>query len=88
MVGAFVAVFVLTNPYAAFDRSKFINLFTWQLKYSSTGYGVVGQANPRLWLEPLTEQFGAGGVLYLFGGFLIACGFLLWNIERAGGGLP
>jgi 4-amino-4-deoxy-L-arabinose transferase-like glycosyltransferase len=69
LIGAFLAVFVLTNPYAAFDRGRFISVFMWQLKYSSTGYGVTVSENPALWLEPLTEQFGTLGVLYLFGGF-------------------
>lgn len=84
LIAAFLAVFVLTNPYAAFDRSRFIGVFMWQLKYSSTGYGVIGSANPALWLEPLTEQFGTVGVLYLFGGFVLACVFLLRDIGRAG----
>jgi Dolichyl-phosphate-mannose-protein mannosyltransferase len=84
LFGVFLAVFVLTNPYAAFDRSRFISVFLWQIKYSSTGYGVIGSANPALWLEPLTEQFGTLGVLYLFGGFFLACVFLLRDIGRAG----
>ncbi len=84
LIGAFISVFVLTNPYAAFDRSRFISVFMWQLKYSSNGYGVVGQANPALWLEPLTDQFGTAGVLYLFGGFFLACVFLLRDIGRVG----
>jgi hypothetical protein len=84
LIGAFLAVFVLTNPYAAFDRSRFFSVFMWQLKYSSTGYGVVGSANPALWLEPLTDQFGTVGVLYLLGGSLLACVFLLRDIRRAG----
>jgi hypothetical protein len=84
LTGAFLAVFVLTNPYAAFDRSRFISVFMWQLNYSSTGYGVIGSANPALWLEPLTEQFGTVGVLYLFGGFFLACVFLLRDLWHAG----
>ena len=84
LFGAFLAVFVLTNPYAAFDRSRFISVLTWQIKYSSTGYVVVETANPALWLEPLTEQFGVAGVACLFGGFILACVFLLWEIRHAG----
>jgi hypothetical protein len=84
LIGAFLAVFALTNPYAAFDRSRFISVFMWQLNYSSSGYGVVGSANPALWLQPLIEQFGTIGVLYLFGGFFLACVFLLRDIGRAG----
>src|SRR5258706_1795307 len=84
LIGAFISVFVLTNPYAAFDRSRFIRVFMWHLKDSSNGYGVFGQANPDLWLEPLTDQFGTAGVLYLFGGFFLACVFLLRDIGRVG----
>jgi hypothetical protein len=84
LIGAFLAVFVLTNPYAAFDRGRFISVFMWQLNYSSTGAGVVESANPVLWLPTLTEQFGTVAVFYLFGGFLLACVFLLRDITRAG----
>ena len=36
---------------------------------------------------PREDVGAAGGVVYLFGGFLLACGFLLWDIERAGWGI-
>jgi hypothetical protein len=72
VIGVFLAVFVLTNPYALFDHAAFIDRFIWQLKYSSNGYGTVGSANPLLWLDPLQTQFGAVGVIYLLGGFLLA----------------
>jgi hypothetical protein len=76
---------VLTNPYAAADRRGFISTFLWQFKYSSNGYGgVVAAANPVLWFEPLTAQLGIVGVLYLFGGMLLACVFLLRDVRRAG----
>ena len=84
LIGAFLAVFVVTNPYAAFESSIFISVFIWQLKYSSTGYGVIGSPNPAVWLEPLAGQFGTIGVVYLLGGFFLGCVFLLRDIGRAG----
>jgi 4-amino-4-deoxy-L-arabinose transferase-like glycosyltransferase len=84
MIGVFWAAFVLTNPYAAFDRSRFIGLLTWQLKSAAVGYGAVASPNPALWSEPLIAQFGIGGLLYLLGGFVLTCGFLLERIWRGG----
>ena len=84
MIGTFVAVFALTNPYAAADRGRFVKVFLWQLNYSSTGYGVIAPANPLLWLDPLREQFGVVGVVYLLGGFLLACVLLLRDFTGVG----
>jgi hypothetical protein len=84
LIGAFFAVFILTNPYAAFDRSRFISVVMGQLKLAATGYGIVQSANPAVWLDPLTEQFGLAGVLYLFSGVVLASTLVVRDIRRAG----
>ena len=84
MIGLFLAVFALTNPYAAADRHAFINSFLSQIKYSSTGHGVVEPANPFLWLPVLLHEFGTVGVIYLFGGLLLSLGFAVAGLRREG----
>jgi hypothetical protein len=84
LIGIFLAVFALTNPYAVADHHSFIAGFIWQLKYSSTGHGVVEPRNPLLWLPPLLNQFGAIGVIYLFAGLLLSLGFALGHLWRDG----
>ena len=84
MIGIFLLVFALTNPYAAADFHGFINSFRSQLKYSSTGHGVVEPANPLLWLPPLVNEFGITGVIYLFGGLLLSFGLAIAGLRRAG----
>jgi hypothetical protein len=84
IVGVFAATFTLTNPYAVFDYRSFVSMFIGQLRTSSTGFGIVQPASPLLWLEPLREQFGIVGMLYLFGGFALACIFLARDIRRGG----
>jgi hypothetical protein len=84
MVAIFLVIFALTNPYSVRDANAFINGFIWQLNYSSTGHGVVEPANPALWWRPLMEQFGIAGVLYLFGGFFLACVFFFLGVRRVG----
>jgi hypothetical protein len=84
MIGVFLAVFALTNPYAVADRHAFYDSFMWQLNYSAAGHGVVESANPALWWRPLTAEFGVAGVLYLFSGFLLACLFAFRDILLAG----
>ncbi len=84
MIGVFLAVFALTNPYAVRDHYAFFKGFIWQLKYSATGHGVVEPANPLLWWPQLTEQFGVVGALYLFIGFFLAAVLLFRGIRRVG----
>ncbi len=84
MIGVFLAAFALTNPYAVRDFYAFVAGFVRQLKYSSTGHGLVEPANPALWWPQLTAQFGVAGTLYLFSGLLLAAVFLFRGIRRAG----
>jgi 4-amino-4-deoxy-L-arabinose transferase-like glycosyltransferase len=84
MIGAFSAVFILTNPYAAAEREVFISTFKWQLNYSATGYGIAGLSNPALWLDPLLQQFGSLGVLYLVAGFMLSVFFLSQDLVNVG----
>lgn len=84
MIGIFVAVFALTNPYAIADFKAFVAGFIRQLKYSATGHGVVEPANPALWWPQLTEQFGTTGAIYLFSGLFLAAFFVFRGIRRAG----
>ncbi len=83
MIAVFAAVFVITNPYAVRDFSMFYEAFIWQIKYSSTGHGIVEPADPALWLIPLKQQFGLG-LIYLFSGWFLACLFLLVRLRDIG----
>ena len=84
MIGIFLAVFALTNPYSVRDFYAFVAGFIRQLKYSSTGHGLVEPANPALWWPQLTAQFGVAGTLYLFGGVLLSAIFLFRGVRRMG----
>jgi hypothetical protein len=84
MIGIFLIVFTLTNPYAVSDLRAFIAAFISQLKYSATGHGLVEPANPALWWPPLEAQFGVAGCLYLSAGFFLACVFVSDGIRRVG----
>lgn len=83
MIAIFIAVFAATNPYAIRDFSTFVATFVWQMKYTSTGHGLVEPADPTLWLVPLKQQFGLG-LIYLFGGWALALLILLDRIRRIG----
>jgi hypothetical protein len=83
MIAVFVAVFAITNPYAIRDFSTFVATFVWQMKYTSTGHGLVEPADPTLWLIPLRQQFGLG-LIYLFSGWVLAWLLLLDRVRRIG----
>lgn len=83
MIAVFVTVFAITNPYAVRDFSTFVATFVWQMRYTSTGHGLVEPTDPTLWLVPLKQQFGLG-LVYLFGGWVLACLFLLDRVCRVG----
>ena len=83
MIAIFVAVFAITNPYAVRDFSTFVATFVWQMKYTSTGHGLVEPADPTLWLIPLKQQFGLG-LIYLFSGWVLAWLILLDRMRRVG----
>ncbi|MCK1743560.1 hypothetical protein IVA80_22605 [Bradyrhizobium sp. 139] len=83
MIAVFLVVFAITNPYAVRDFSTFVATFVWQMKYTSTGHGLVEPVDPTLWLVPLKEQFGIG-LLYLFGGWLLAGLLLSIRLYRLG----
>jgi hypothetical protein len=80
----FLAVFALTNPYAVADQHAFIEGFKAQLRYSSTGHGVVEPANPLLWGRTLVNELGVVGVTYLLGGLLLSLGFVITGLWREG----
>lgn len=83
MIAVFVAVFAITNPYAVRDFGSFVATFVWQMKYTSTGHGLVEPADPTLWLIPLQQQFGLG-LIYLLSGWVLAWLFVLDRVRRVG----
>lgn len=83
MIGIFIAVFAVTNPYALSDFGTFVATFASQIKYSSTGHGLVEPTDPMLWLGPLKLQFGFG-LVYLFTGWLLALLFLFNRVRHVG----
>lgn len=84
LIGIFLAVFALTNPYAVADYHSFFAGFMAQIKYSSTGHGLVESANPLLWRRTIVNEFGVIGAIYLLGGLLLSLGFVLFGLWRDG----
>ncbi|HTV67604.1 MAG TPA: hypothetical protein VMF90_03610, partial [Rhizobiaceae bacterium] len=84
LIGIFLAVFALTNPYAVADYHSFFAGFIAQIKYSSTGHGLVESANPLLWRRTIVNEFGVIGMIYLLGGLLLSLGFVLFGLWRDG----
>jgi hypothetical protein len=84
MIGIFLLVFAITNPYAVADHKTFTDTVRWQMNYSATGHGLVEPTDPLLWWPVIVGQFGMAGSLYLLGGLMIECGLIFRRVKTEG----